>query len=98
MELDDQRRGLFAEEELPCTAIARIAAPLDQHRFLQLVDDAAQRDRLDVHPLGKIDLPLTWLMVQVCEHAPLRTGDSEFRRTAIEGSPQRVRGLADIPG
>src|ERR1700677_1316461 len=62
------------EMEKPSAAVSRMRVPLDQFHRLELVDDAAKRDRLDFEKLSESRLIDALVLREVGQNLPLRPG------------------------
>jgi hypothetical protein len=80
----------------PGATIRGIGHALDEARFLKPVDDARERDRLDIEHVRKLDLPKARLPVQPEQHLPLRARNPEPDRPPVEGLAQGMRRLTDL--
>ena len=58
--------------------------PLDQTRLLQPVEDAGERDRLDLEDLGQRALLDALVARQMRQHLALRAGQPELARILLE--------------
>jgi len=65
--------------------------PLDQPQRLQLVDDAAKRDRLDVQQVSQAALVDAFVSRQIGQNLPLRTRQPGVVRILLKASPQQSR-------
>ena len=64
------------EMEKPSAAVGRMRVPFDQPQRLQLVDEAAKRDRFDFDKLGKSRLIDALVLREVGQNLPLRSGET----------------------
>ncbi len=67
--------------------------PLDQTPRLELVDDAAKRDRLDFQQVGQAALVDAFVLRQIGQHLPLRPRQAGVSRVLLKASPQQSRDL-----
>ena len=74
----------------PGAPILGIAAPLDQSRFLEPIDDPAQGDRLDIEMIGELDLAQAGRPRQPRQRPPLGTRNAQWSDPAVERTTQRV--------
>src|SRR5258705_11379906 len=65
--------------------------PFDQPQRLKLVDDAAERDRLDFQQVGQSSLVDAFVLRQISQHVPLRARETEAARVLLEASPEQAR-------
>jgi len=63
------------EMEKPCAAVSRMRVPFDQSHRLELVDDAAKRDRFDFEKLRESLLINALVLREVGQNLPLRSGE-----------------------
>ena len=87
----EQRPGGGGQVETEGPTVAGIGPARHQAGFLQSVDQAGQRDRLDLQAFGERDLIHALLARQVGERLPLGLGQPELLRPAIEVPPQQAR-------
>ena len=90
--------GLGGQRQTPRAAVSGIALALDQPGLLEPVDDPARADRLDIEPVGELDLLHPGVVTKRGEHAPLGTRHAKLGHTPVVEAPHRVRGLANLPG
>ena len=81
-------------------AVPAMEQPLDQARLLQPVEDARERDRLDLEELGQRALLDALVARQMRQHLALRPGQTRVRahsaRSACaSGGPRRAGGSRD---
>src|SRR5580692_6937237 len=67
--------------------------PLDQSLGLELVDDAHERDRLDLQQLGQTALMDTFVLREVSQDLPLRPRQARAPGVLLEASLQQARDL-----
>ena len=65
-------------------AVPAMEQPLDQPRLLQPVEDAGERDRLDLEELGQRALLDALVARQMRQHLALRPGQPEVARILLE--------------
>src|SRR3569623_650940 len=94
-ELGDDRPGLGGQVDQPNAAVGWIATPLDQPGFLEPVDHAAERDRLDLEQVGEAALVEALMARQGRQRAPLRARHADQARALIEASPHQARNVAN---
>src|SRR2546430_13975334 len=73
--------------------VGRIRMPLDQAQRLELVDDAAKRDRLDFQQVSQAALVDALVIRQIGQHLPLRPRQAGVSRVLLKASPQQSRDL-----
>jgi hypothetical protein len=61
--------------EMPGAAVGRIRVPFDESPRLKLVEDAAERDRLDFKKLHEARLINALVLRQVSRNVPLRPSE-----------------------
>ena len=64
------------EMEKPCPAVSRMRVPFDQSHRLELVDDAAKRNRFDFDKLSESRLINALVLREVGQNLPLRSGET----------------------
>ena len=64
------------EMEKPSAPVGWMRVPLDQPQRLELVDDAAKRDRFDVEQLREPLLINALVLLEVGQDLPLRPGEA----------------------
>src|ERR1700730_6945929 len=74
----------------PHPPVGRMRMPRDQALRLQLVDDAAERDRLDLQQLGQPALVDTFVLRKVSQDLPLRPRQARAARILFEASLQQA--------
>jgi hypothetical protein len=62
--------------EKPCAAVGRMRVPFDQSQRLELVDDAAKRDRFNFEKLRESFLINALVLREVGQNLPLRPGEA----------------------
>src|SRR6266403_5478663 len=77
--------------EKPRPPVGRIRMPLDQTPGLELVDDAAKRDRLDLQELSQAALVDALVVRQIGQHLPLRPRQAGVARVLLKASPEQSR-------
>ena len=70
--------------------VGGVAAPLDEPGRLEPVQDAQQRDRLDLEDLGEADLVDPLVLGEVDQHLPLRAGEPEAAHALLEPLAQQA--------
>ena len=88
---------LGGQRQSPRTAVGRIALALDQSGLGQPIDDSAGADRLDIEPVGQLDLLHPRMVTKDRDHPPLRASDPKLSRPPIIEAPHRMRCLANFP-
>src|SRR5882762_9189064 len=77
----------------PYPPVGRMRMALYQRQRLELVDDAAKRDRLDVQQLRQTALVDAFVLRQIGQHLPLRTRQAGAARVLLEASPEQSRDI-----
>src|SRR5258705_13426148 len=75
----------------PDPPVGRIRMPLDQAQRLELVDDAAKRDRLNFQQVSQAALIDALVVRQIGQHLPLRARQAGAARVLLKASPQQPR-------
>jgi hypothetical protein len=89
-DLLENRVGVGCQKQQPDSAVRRVLAPLDQPACLQLVENAHQRDGLDFQDIGEPALMDAFVLGQIGERLPLRTGQPEIARPLLETLAQQA--------
>src|SRR5215469_13967983 len=92
--LEERPRRRCEEEQLGA-AVARARAPLDQAVVAQAVEEARQRDRLQIEHLGKLALLEALKPVEPREHRPFGTGHPERGCLLVRVSAEKARYVID---
>lgn len=98
LELLRNRLGGAREEELPGTAVLRIAPTLYQIGLLKPIDHATGRDWFDVEPFCQRALIDAREAHDLNECTHLRPGDTERPRALVEAAPIKARDVVDNEG
>ena len=72
------------------TPVVRIGPALDEAGFLHPVDHAAERDRLDLEPLGVERLIAAWMPLEIEQQAGLRRRHPCFPHPLVESAAQQA--------
>ena len=83
--------GLGGQVELDGAPVGGVVAALHQPRFLQPVDQAAERDRLDLEDFGERRLADALVARELRNRAPLGLGEAERLGAAVEAAPHQPR-------
>src|SRR5258705_13869541 len=75
----------------PYPPVGRMRMALYQRQRLELVDDAAKRDRLDLQQIGQAALVDAFVLRQVGQDLPLRTREAGAARVLLEAFPEQSR-------
>src|SRR5882672_7229448 len=75
----------------PYPPVGRMRMALDQRQRLELVDDAAKRDRLDLQEIGQAALVDALVLRQIGQDLPLRTREAGTARVLLEALPEQSR-------
>ena len=76
-------------------AIPRIRAALDQSAFAEPVDQAGQRDRLDVEQAREIGLDQAFVALKLQQNSPLGAGQSHGLGVLVGAGPQQSGYITD---
>src|SRR5579859_1749379 len=94
-------------EEWPCrrrekqslgAAVDRVGAPLDQAALRQLVEQAGQRNRLQVQNLGQLGLFQAFGSVEPYQHHPLSPRDAKLRSPVVRVGSQHASYVIECKG
>src|SRR5258707_7810464 len=75
----------------PYPPVGQMRMALYQRQRLELVDDAAKRDRLDLQEIGQAALVDAFVLRQIGQDLPLRTREAGAARVLLKASPQQSR-------
>src|SRR6185295_5301324 len=75
----------------PYPPVGRMRMALYQRQCLELVDDAAKRDRLDLQQIGQAALVDAFVLRQIGQDLPLRTRKAGAARVLLEAFPEQSR-------
>ena len=75
----------------PYPPVGRMRMALYQRQCLELVDDAAKRDRLDLQQIGQAALVDAFVLRQIGQDLPLRTREAGSTRVLLEAFPEQSR-------
>ena len=92
-ELDQFRARGRRQMQTPGPPVGRMRMPLDQPLGLELVDDAAERDRLDLQQLGQTALVDAFVLREVSQDLPLRPRQARAARVLLEAPLQQAGDL-----
>jgi hypothetical protein len=77
----------------PDASVGGVRLPLEQSKRFQLVDDAGERNRLDVEKLGEAALIDTLVSGEVSQDLPLRTREARPACVLLESLSQEPRDI-----
>ena len=86
----EQRPCRRREKQAFRPAVAGIGPALDQAAVAKLVEEACERNRLQVEHVGEFGLVQALGTLQPYQHGPLRPGDAELRRLVVGIGPQQT--------
>ena len=75
--------------------VAGIGPAFDQAAVAKLVEEARERNRLQVEHVGEFGLVQALGTLQPYQHDPLRPGDAELRRLVVGIGPQQTRYIVE---
>src|SRR6185503_14680770 len=87
---------LLGQVEAVGAPVARMRAPLDQAVLAQAIDQAHQRDRLDLEALGHLGLGHALLALQPCQHAPLGASHAVLAGALVDVGPHRAGHIGEL--
>ena len=80
-----EARVRFGREiEQPGAPVVRVLATLDETTRLQLVENSHQRDGLHLQDVGEAGLVDPFILREMDQHLPLRSGKAEPNRALLE--------------
>ena len=86
----EQRPRRRRQKQALGAAVAGIGPALDQAAVAELVEQAGERDRLQVEHVGEFGLVEALGTLEPDQHGPLRPGDAELRRLVVGIGPQQT--------
>jgi hypothetical protein len=87
------RVGCRQEMQEPDAPVGGMGPALDEAGGLELVDDAPERDRLDLEDIGKPALMDALVLGEVREHLPLRPRQAEAPGPLLETLAEEARNV-----
>ena len=96
VEIVDQLAAAWGEKQPVGAAVPGVVPPLQQAMLDQAIEQAHQRDRLQLQHIGKIDLRQSFLLPQSEQYDPLRARGAAALGAVVDVVAQQARAFDEL--